>query len=129
MVELVTDALQQLGVPRHRVRHELHGPIADISRHPCWPGGLLPDSVFEVRIDGRATIQARAGTPLLDSFERHGVRVPCSCRSGECSACRIRVLGGPVLVTEDARLRESDRQRGYVHCCAAYPLGDLEVRI
>jgi ferredoxin-NADP reductase len=129
MVELTSAALRELGVPHHRVRHELHGPMADISRHPRWPTGLSPDSVFDVRIDGRETIQARAGAPLLDSLERQGVRVPCSCRSGECSACRIRLLRGSALVTEETRLRESDRERGYVHCCTVYPLGDLEIRI
>jgi ferredoxin len=111
------------------VRYELHGLIADITRHRSWPTGLSPDRLFDVKIEGRTTIQARAGTPLIDSLERQGVSVPCLCRSGECSACRIRVLRGPVLVTEDARLRESDRAGGYVHCCAVYPLGDLEIRI
>ena len=129
MVELTRAALGELGVPRHRIRRELHGPIADITRHPRWPSGLGPDAVFDVAIEGRATIRARAGASLLDSLERAGVRVPCLCRSGECGACRLRVLAGRVLVTEEARVRESDVPLGYVHCCAVYPLENLTIRM
>lgn len=121
--------LTALGVPRHKIKRELYGPPDDVTREPGWPSDLAADTVFTVEVDGRETIQAPAGEPLLNSLERYGMVVPAVCRAGECSACRIRLLSGQVFQPAHTGLRESDRAHGYIHACVSYPLQDLRIRI
>ncbi len=70
-----------------------------------------------------------SGEPLMNTLERYGIIVPAICRSGECSACRTRILSGKVFQPAHTGLRESDRELGYVHACVSYPLGDLRIRL
>jgi hypothetical protein len=41
--------------------------------------------------------------------------------------CRLKILSGKVFQPAGVAVRKSDRQFGYVHSCAAYPLSDLEI--
>ncbi len=129
MYAFCEEALEVLGVPRKSIRKEAYGPPEDITQDPGWPG-LDADSEFEV-VEERsgARVKARAGEPLMVSLERGGVVVPAVCRSGECSACRTRLLSGKVFTPERVKLRWSDQQAGYIHPCMSYPLGDLRIRI
>ena len=129
MVDFCLAALTELGVPPHKIRRELYGPPADVAKEPGWPEGLSPDTVFDVEVTGQKTIRAQASEPLLNTLERYGLVVPAVCRSGECSACRIRLLSGKVFMPAHTGLRESDQQHGYIHACVSYPLEDLRIRL
>jgi glycine betaine catabolism B len=123
------EALTELGVPGHKIKRELYGPPDDVTREPGWPQDLDASTLFEVEVEGRETIRAVAGEPLLNSLERYGIVVPAVCRAGECSACRTRLLAGSVFQPAGTGLRESDRQHGYIHACVSYPLENLRIRI
>jgi ferredoxin len=86
-----------------------------------------PDRIFSVQVKNGKQLKARAGDPLLVSLEKGGAVVPSLCRSGECSMCRLKILSGKVFQPAGVPVRKSDRQFGYVHSCAAYPLSDLEI--
>ena len=131
MYDFCLAALQELGVPRHKIRRELYGPPDDVTKEPGWPQDLRADQVFNVEIVGRAqrTIRTRAGEPLINSLERYGIIVPAVCRSGECSACRTRLVSGQMFMPAHVGLRASDRQHNYIHACVSYPLSDLQIRI
>jgi ferredoxin len=129
MYDFCLAALRQLGVPDHRIRRELYGPPADVTEEPGWPEDLAAGTFFDVDVFGGKTIQAPAGEPLLNTLERFGIVVPSVCRSGACSACRVRLLSGRVFQPAHTGLRESDRQHGYIHTCVSYPLEDLEIRL
>ena len=129
MYDFCLAALTELGVPPHKIRRELYGPPADVTKEPGWPEGLSPDTVFDVEVTGQKTIRAQASEPLLNTLERYGIIVPAVCRSGECSACRIRLLSGKVFMPAHTGLRESDQQHGYIHACVSYPLEDLRIRL
>lgn len=117
-------ALIQLGVPDHKIRREIYGPPANVTKEPGWPEGLAEDTLFDVDVLGARTIQAPAGEPLLNTLERFGIIVPAICRSGACSACRVRLLSGRVFQPAHTGLRESDRQHGHIHACVSYPSED-----
>ncbi len=129
MYDFCLAALTELGVPAHKIKRELYGPPDDVTREPGWPEGLAGDTLFDVEVVGHKTVRAPAGEPLINTLERYGIVVPAICRSGECSACRTRVLSGRVFQPAHTGLRESDREVGYVHACVSYPLGDLRVRL
>jgi ferredoxin-NADP reductase len=121
--------LLKLQVPARRIRTEVFGPPKDVTAQPGWPEMVSADSRFRVAVKGRKKIDARAGEPLIISLERAGIVIPASCRSGECSLCRTKLLSGKVYQLPGVKLRKSDRTYGYIHPCVAYPLQDLEVMI
>jgi ferredoxin-NADP reductase len=129
MYDFCLTALTELGVLPHKIRRELYGPPADVTKEPGWPEGLSADTVFNVELVDQRTIHAPAGEPLMNTLERYGFVVPAVCRSGECSACRTRLLSGKVFQPTYTGLRESDRQHGYIHACVSYPLDDLRIRL
>ena len=118
--------LKSLGIPLQRIRRELSGSPGDITGVEGWPEALDPEQAFVAQVNGR-TIPVRAGEPLINSLERHGIVVPAPCRSGECSACRTRLLSGEVFSAPVHGRREIDEQFGYIHACNSYPMSDLEI--
>jgi ferredoxin-NADP reductase len=129
MTDFCLAALKELRVPPWKIRQEVYGPPEDVTHEAGWPEGLSGDTLFKVTLAGRGSIPARAGEPLLNALERHGVVVPALCRSGACSACRMRLLSGRVFMPAHTGIRESDRQDGFIHACVSYPLEDLEIKI
>ena len=127
MYDFCLPQIEQLGVPRRKVRKELYGPPLDIRKAPGWPEEIEQDRLFSVSVKEGRTISAPATTPLLVSLEKSGLVPPSICRSGECSMCRIKILSGKVFQPAGTPVRKSDRRYGYVHSCVSYPLEDLEI--
>ena len=121
--------LLKLKVPQRKIRMEVFGPPKDVTAQPGWPEFVSANTRFRVTVKGRKKIDARSGEPLMISLERAGMAIPASCRSGDCSLCRTKLLSGKVYQPQGAKLRKSDRLYGYIHPCVAYPLGDLEIEV
>jgi prolycopene isomerase len=122
-------ALKDLGVPGRRIKREAYGPPEDVTRQPDWPG-ISAGAQFEV-IEERSgkRFKASAGEPLMNSLERAGLVVPALCRSGECAACRTRLISGEIYVPRHVHRRWSDEKAGYIHPCMSYPIQDLRIRL
>jgi len=127
MYEFCLPELQKLNVPRRRIRQEVFGTPAQITQESAWPKEVPADKVFQVKLLNGRAIPAKASEPLLVSLERSGIVVENCCSSGECSLCRVKMVSGKVYQPENALLRKSDKEAGYIHSCAAYPLSDLEI--
>jgi len=129
MHTLCETALQNLGVPRRRIKKEAYGLLDDVAQEPDWPG-ISTDTQVEVREQRTGkTFTAKAGEPLIVSLERAGLVIPSECRSGECGACRTRLVSGKVFIPPRIHRRWSDEQAGYIHACMSYPLEDLVIRL
>jgi glycine betaine catabolism B len=120
-------ALAALGVEQHRILRESFGGPADITGEESWPTEIKGEDTFEVTIEHHGTITVRANETLLNSLERHHLSLPASCRSGQCSSCRVRVIDGPTFTLNGSGLRRTDQQQSYAHACVTYPVGDLQV--
>ncbi len=129
MYDFCLPELERLGIPRRWMRKEMYGLPARVELDPAWPGDVRPQDKFTVRVQGGDTLEVTAGEPLLTALEKNGIRVPSLCRCGACSECRVRILAGKVYQPPGVQVRKSDRQFGYVHSCAAYPLSDLEIAL
>jgi len=119
--------LETLGIPRKNIRTEVFGPPKDVTAQPGWPVEVPGDRKFQVAYKGEKTVSARAAEPLMNSLERAGIVLPASCRSGECSLCRTKLVAVKVFQPQGVKLRKSDRAFGYIHPCLAYPLSDIEL--
>ena len=129
MYELCGPALATLGVPARRTKREAYGPPQDITKEPAWPGVAASKEfeVTEVRSGKKA--RAKAGEPLMNSLERAGIVVPAICRSGECTACRTKLISGKVFTPSRVHHRQADKKSGYIHPCMSYPLEDLRIKV
>ena len=127
MYDFCVPELERLGIPKRKIRKEVYGAPANICDYPGWPEEIKADDVFEIKVDGGPTIEARADEPLMLALEKKGVLIPSLCRSGECSMCRVKILSGKVFQPAGVPVRKSDMQFGYVHSCVSFPVEDLEI--
>lgn len=121
------EQLVALGLPRRRIRFEANSVAVQPGDDPRWPEGVDPAGQVTVTVRGRKSITMPRGQNLLEALEDNGLSQEASCRSGECSLCRVRVCSGEVFHAEEAKLRMADTSFGFAHSCVAYPLTDIEV--
>jgi ferredoxin-NADP reductase len=129
MYELCGKALASLGVAGRRVRQEAFGPPQDITKDPGWPGIAASKEFVVTEARSGKKVKAKAGEPLMNSLERAGIVIPAVCRSGECTACRTKLISGKVFAPARVHHRQADKKFGYIHPCMSYPLEDLTIRI
>lgn len=135
MYGAIEKAFDELDVPKRRRRFEVYGQAADVTALKGYPEDMKDktDTVYDltvVRGISETVIPAKAGESLVVALERAGIRIETGCRSGECGFCRTKVLSGNVFISPKSDgLRGADRDFGYVHACAAYPLSDAKIRI
>jgi ferredoxin-NADP reductase len=129
MYTLCGEVLESLGVPARRLRKEVFGPPRDISCEPGWPGIPLQKEFEVTEVRTGRKLKAKAGEPLMISLERAGIVIPALCRSGECTACRTRLVSGKVFAPATVKHRWIDLKSNYIHPCMSYPLEDLQIRL
>ncbi len=129
MSTFVSKTLKELALPDRQIRKEIFGSPKDVTHEPGWPDTVKAKDQFEVILNGGRSIMAAANEPLMNSLERAGLVIPASCRSGECSLCRTKVLKGKVYQPQGVKLRKSDQKYNYIHPCMAYPLENLELLV
>ena len=132
MYTFLREELKKLEIPQRRVRFEVFGQAKDITTFPGYPLELK-DKTFNLTVRRGVhedVIPAKATESLVVALERAGIRIETGCRSGECGFCRTKVLSGDVYVSpvSDGR-RAADKDFGYFHACATYPLSDVKIKI
>ncbi len=132
MYKFLRGELAKLNPPQRRVRFEVFGQAKDITVFDGYPQEVK-DKVFHltvVRGIHEDIIPANATESLVVALERAGIRIETGCRSGECGFCRTKVLSGNVFICpESDGRRAADKDFGYVHACAAYPISDVKIKI
>ena len=126
MYDFTIPELKKLGIPNRKIRKEIFGAPADITKEAAWPENITKETVFKLRYEGQ-DYPAKATETILTAFERAGIHHPSECRAGECSLCRVKLVSGDVFQTSTALVRKSDVKLGYVHACVSYPISDIEV--
>lgn len=132
MYNFLEKELHGLSVPRRRIRREACGESGEVAARKDYPAKAAGKSfTLTVHIGPeRRTLSAKSGESLLVSMERAGIEAPSRCRSGECGFCRSLLVRGDVYVIPDSDgRRAADRDYGFIHPCASYPLGDVELKI
>ncbi|MDN5514129.1 MAG: FAD-binding oxidoreductase [Pseudomonas sp.] len=119
--------LGELGVARRRIRVEANGAPKTPHQQAGWPAGVSLEDEVTITVQGRGSFRSTVGEPLLNALERNGYFVENACRSGECSLCRVKLTSGEVFNPQEAHLRKSDRDFGWIYSCVAFPVGDIEV--
>jgi ferredoxin-NADP reductase/ferredoxin len=139
MYEFVLKELEDLGVPNHRISHELFGVPKNITQIMGWPKEIDTSKKVQITVEfiksGRKekkVFEALCIEPILNSIERAkelGIQINSGCRSGECALCRTKLLSGKVFVPSEVTIREADRDNNFIHPCISYPLQDIHLEI
>jgi ring-1,2-phenylacetyl-CoA epoxidase subunit PaaE len=124
MIEAVTGALREAGVPDERVHVERFTP-ADGARaaspRPIAPAAA-PAALATVITDGiAAEVPVAEGETVLDAALRAGLDLPFSCRGGMCCTCRAKVAEGAVAMDLNYSLEPWEVAAGFVLTCQARP--------
>ena len=135
MYEPIEEAFAELGIPARRQRFEVFGQAKDVSVLEGYPEDMKArqGETFDLTVKQgvvETVIPAKASESLAVALERAGIRLETGCRSGECGFCRTKVLSGEVFISPKCTgIRGADKDFNYVHACAAYPLGDVTIKI
>ena len=75
------------------------------------------------------TIDVPAGTTILDAALDAGIEYPFGCQSGNCGACKSRLVTGEVAMAgySEFALGEEEKTRGLILACRAVPRADCDV--
>jgi ferredoxin-NADP reductase len=132
MYRFVEEELAALNLPLRRIRREGYGEPEDVTIYPGFPSHLAGET-FQVTVHmGGITTQvpAQASETLLVALERADLAPPSQCRSAECGFCRAHLIQGDAFIIPDPDgRRAADKEFGYLHLCAAYPVSDLELGV
>ena len=74
-------------------------------------------------------IAVEMGQTILEAAISQGVPYPHGCRSGNCGACKSRLISGDVEMSpySEFALTEEEREQGLILACRAVPWEDAEV--
>ena len=85
---------------------------------------------FTVKIDqAEAPITVEMGQTILEAAIAQGVPYPHGCRSGNCGACKSRLIAGDVEMSpySEFALTEDERAGRLILACRSVPWEDVEV--
>ena len=128
MIDEVSAALRDLGVPEGRIRFERFGEAGAIPAPRSVRAEAAAEAgvTVEVVLDGarRAfTLGERDGS-VIDAAERAGLDLPWSCRGGMCCTCRCRVEEGSAEIAINYSLEPWEVEAGFTLACQARPTSD-----
>jgi len=73
---------------------------------------------------------AAAGQSILDAAASGGVSLPYSCRTGRCSTCKCKVLGGTTVALQDELgLSAEEKAEGWILGCVRSAEDDLTLDV
>lgn len=90
---------------------------------------VLSDINHEISVPAMdKTFMANDQQTLLDALHGAGVKVPYSCKSGVCGACKCKV-SGDVVSTSQETLTAEQIEQGYVLSCSTKANSDVVVEL
>lgn len=87
------------------------------------PSELYKDSLLQIQYQNQLfLVPLKGGQTILEAAENIGLELPYSCRSGICTACKSRCLGGEVEMFLPAGRISTKSSDNIVFTCVGYPL-------
>jgi ring-1,2-phenylacetyl-CoA epoxidase subunit PaaE len=129
MMKAVSDALQEHGMPKDRIKIELFAAsIPKQAKHKTQERSLAGRTECEVTMimDGSATTfnMEKDTESVLDAALRQGIEMRYSCKGGVCSTCRCKVVEGKIDMDANYALEDYEIARGFVLSCQSFPVTD-----
>ena len=127
MMDAAETVLNEWGMPGPAIHIERFGSFAP-STAPVALADDAQSAELTVIIDGKHR-RTRLGMPTADTHDtvldaglRAGMVLPYSCKAGNCSTCRARVLEGEVKMLKNFSLTPDECAAGFVLTCQCVPV-------
>jgi ferredoxin-NADP reductase len=125
--------LLQLAVPAEKILCEsFNASSPAVKTQASSIGNPMTKKTGDYRIrfvKSGKTVAADGQLTLLELAEKSGVAMGYECRAGNCGECMVKCLKGKVQMTGQAEIAGSDRKKGWVYACCAYPASDVVLDI
>jgi len=127
MIDTVSDALVELGLPAEDVHAERFGaPRKGAKQAPAE--ATAGDEAVQVTVimDGhkKSFAMPRTGSNFVDAAAEHGIELPYSCKGGVCATCRTHVRSGEVDMATNYGLEPWEVDKGFILACQSTPTSD-----
>ncbi|MFT5715193.1 MAG: Na+-transporting NADH:ubiquinone oxidoreductase subunit F, partial [Flavobacterium sp.] len=93
---------------------------------------LIPSGSIKIIINGKETLEAKAGSTLLSTLSIQKIFLPSACGGGgTCAMCKCQVLsgGGEILPTEIPYFTRKEQQSNWRLGCQVKVKQDMEIII
>ena len=131
MMHAVSDALQEAGMGKDRIKLELFAASIPAQRHVARqqePGARHQTEVTVIMDGNRASFSMeRDQESILDAGLRAGIDMRYSCKGGVCATCRCKLVEGKVDMDANYALEDYEVARGYILSCQSFPVTDQVV--
>jgi len=94
-------------------------PVDSVSK----PSTNAGDS-YQIDIDGHRFF-AKPSQNLVDAAAESGIRIPTSCREGNCGTCKLKLVQGDIKMEHQGGLSDKDERQGYLLACSSWARSDL----
>jgi naphthalene 1,2-dioxygenase ferredoxin reductase component len=85
---------------------------------------------YQIKIRGTdKTLDVGGDVTILEAALDAGIDYPFGCQSGNCGACKSRLLAGEVEMTDysEYALTDEERDQGQILACSSVPVADCDV--
>ena len=127
MIDTVSDALVELGLPAETVHAERFGaPRKGAKQAPAEATPGEETVKVTIIMDGhkKSFAMSRTGSNLVDAAAEQGIELPYSCKGGVCATCRTHVRSGEVDMATNYGLEPWEVEKGFVLACQSTPTSD-----
>jgi ferredoxin-NADP reductase len=125
MMKAACDLLQSMEVSPAKIKKESFGA------RPATINSADPNpEIRMVLVEFARTKQTRmssSSATLLQTAETCGIRIPYSCRQGQCGTCATKLLKGQVQMDSENGLTPELRERGYILPCVSHAKGNIKI--
>lgn len=124
MMKSARELLESLNVNPTRIKQESFGAV------PA-PGLIDQTAVIQMAlvkfVRSKQTLMASSTATLLETAETCGIRMPFSCRQGQCGTCVTKLLKGQVHMQCEEGLTPELKQSGYILPCVSHAQCDVSI--
>ncbi len=119
--------LKTLGVPDDHIRQEHFTVERRLAPPPLVDPA--PKTITIITTAGHYEFETAWPDTILTAAEKHGIRLPYSCRAGRCSTCVARLIRGKIKMSNNEVLTEKDLQQGLTLTCVGYAETDVTLSV
>ena len=125
-MEDIMTALLELQVPSHNIHFESFSGVQLSAALTASRGttSLLPalDTSIEVMLDKKLhKVAVNQSQMILDSVLQADLDANYSCRSGNCSSCKAKLISGQITSKPSTGLSKKEIEAGYILTCQSQP--------
>jgi ferredoxin-NADP reductase len=126
MMKAARDVLESMKVSPADIKHESFG--AGPAGRPVDQNSVIQMALVEFARSKQTRMASSAAT-LLETAEACGIRMPYSCREGQCGTCATKLLKGRVHMHSENGLTPELKERGYILPCVSHAQGDVTIDV